>query len=62
MQKMTKRYFVARIMLALTLCWLTATSAAQNVSGRITCEGKGIAGVTVSDGSQWRGSTTGQGG
>lgn len=50
MQKMTKRYFVARIMLALTLCWLTATSAAQNVSGRITCEGKGIAGVTVSDG------------
>ena len=47
---MTKRYFVARIMLALTLCWLTATSAAQNVSGRITCEGKGIAGVTVSDG------------
>ena len=50
MQKMTKRYFVARIMLALTLCWLTATRAAQNVSGRITCEGKGIAGVTVSDG------------
>lgn len=43
------KYF-NKIALLLALGSLGFTAAAQNVSGHITCDGKGVAGVAVSDG------------
>lgn len=39
-----------RIITAVMLCLFTAALMAQNVKGRITCNGEGVSGVVVSDG------------